>query len=355
MALLPRALVDVAAGRSVSPVVDPDALLASATAHGLTGLLWSRVRDGEVELPREQALTLAAVDVAQREHHAALESALIRATRLLDEQGISSATFKGVRAEHRWYERVGDRPCRDVDLVLCPDDVRRLGAAVDLLDPHYRLRAGLDRRVELGVQQAATVSFDGVTIDLHVEVPKFGVPSRSRDLVWRHAITHRSDEGAEVRVLDAEGQLFAFLTHVVKDRFARMLNYVDVFRIATQKDLDWDAVRAIARADSLEAPLARALGVVAATLEVELETPMRPPLMPSPSWSILCRENARLTGSQPRPRSLLLMPLVIPGRRREVLRSLVRRAVPTTAVGRDLYPDESANPVKRLWRSRGAR
>ena len=355
MALPPRALVEIAAGRPATSVVDADAAIASASAHGLTGLLWSRVRSGELELPRDRALTLAAVDVAQREHHAALTSALTRVTGLLDERGIRTATFKGVCAELRWYERVGDRPCRDIDLLLCPDDVHRLGEAVDLLDPQYRLRAGLDRRVELGVQQAATVVFEGLTIDLHVEVPKLGVPSRSRDLVWRRVTTHRFADGTEVRVLDAEGHLFAFVTHLLKDRFARLLNHVDVFRVAGESTLDWDAVRAIARVDALEAPLARALHIVATTLDVDLDIPMRRPLKPSLMWSILCREDARLAGSRPRPRSLLLVPLVIPGRRREVLRSLARRARPPAAIGHDLYPDESANPVKRWLRGRSSR
>lgn len=343
-----RALLDVAAGRPVSEPIDPDATIAAASAHGMSGLLWTRARGGDLDLPRRHSLQLAAADVVQRDHHRRLLLALERATALLDEHGIASATFKGVLAERRWYTRAGERPCADVDLLLAPGDHGVLAAAVDVLDPSYVNRAGLTRRVELGAQQAATVTFDGVSLDLHVEVPKFGVPSRAQSLLWAHVTTEALDSGAAVRVLDAEGHLFAFMAHVLKDRFARLLGLVDICRVAATPGLDWDAVAAIAAVDHLEAPLARVLGVVRDTLDVDLPSPWPEPRRGALAWSALCRPSVRLSGETNRPRRLLLVPFVIPGRRGEVVQSLARRALPRRDVARDLYVGRSSNPVTRL-------
>src|SRR3954469_18464736 len=239
MAGVPPSLLDIAAGRPVSTLGDPDIVLDAAKAHGVSGLVWSRVLDGEVELPRDRAVALATADIEIRERHARLTRALLELTELLDARGIDTATFKGVTAERRWYDRPGERPCADIDLLLAPDCASRLGETVDLLDRRYPRRAGLERRVEMGLQQAATVDFGGVTVDLHVEVPKFGVPSRARSAVWQRVETTQLDDGAEVRVLDAEGHLFAFLANLVKDRFARLLTFSDIRRVAASDGLDW--------------------------------------------------------------------------------------------------------------------
>jgi len=340
-------LVDIAADRAIAAEFDPALFVRSAAAHGMSGLVWSRVLAGDVTLPREHAVALAVADVATRDRHAQLLRTIVDVTTLLEARGVPVAVFKGLVAEQRWYQRPGERPFADVDLLLAPPAVGRLGEVVDLLDASYPRRAGLDRRVELGLQHAATVGFGGVTIDLHVEVPKFGMPSRSRSELWACTETHRFDDGSTIRALDADGHLVAFLTTIIKDRFARLLAYSDVRRIASDPGIDWERVAHIAAIDSLDRPINRALHAVMATLDLPVPGPWRPP-RPSLSWSVLCRPGARLAGTGPRPRRLLLMPLVVPGRRIDVTRSLARRVRPPREVAGDLYPD-GAGPVAR-WR-----
>ena len=313
----------------------------------MSGLLWSRVLAGDIALPRERALELAVADVETRERHARLQSTIVDVTRLLEARGVPVAVFKGKVAEQRWYERPGERPSADVDLLLDPAAAGRLGEVVDLLDARYPRRAGLDRRVELGLQHAATVRLGGVAIDLHVEVPKFGMPSRSRAALWGCTERFRLDDGSEVRTLDADGHLFVFLTTIIKDRFARLLAYSDIRRVASDPAVEWERVARIAAIDSLDRPIARALDVVMATLGLPVPGPWRRP-RPSLSWSVLCRPSVRLAGSRRRPRRLLLMPLVVPGRRIEAAHSLARRVRPPREVARDLYPG-GAGPVAR-WK-----
>jgi glycosyltransferase involved in cell wall biosynthesis len=164
--------------------------------------------------------------------------------------------------------------------------------------------------------------------------------------------THRLGDGTEVRALDAEAHLFVFLAGLVKDRFARLLTYSDVRRVAATDDLDWDCVERLAALDSLDQPLLRSLHTVAATLGLASLGPWPALRAPSLPWAVLCRRGTRLAGSRPRPRRLLLMPLVIPGRRVEVARSLVRRVRPPREIAQDLYPDGASSPVARLRKDR---
>ena len=350
------ALLDIGAGRPVGVVADTDALVTSASEHGMSGLLWSRMRVGEVAVDGERALQLAAGDVARREHSEALASALERAVSLLRDRGIASAAFKGVCTERRSYVRPGERPSRDVDLLVAPGDVHRFGEAVDALDPDYALRAGVDRRIALGMQQAATLRFDGVSVDLHADVATLGVPSRANELVWERVTSLSFDGGREVPVLDAEGELYALATHLIKDRFARLINHVDVVRLAGRADLDWSAMRRMAAADGLDGLLPLAVEAVHTTLDVPLPQAFRRPRGRKPlGWSLLHRPGSVLAGTGPPPRRQLLVPLVIPGRRGEVLQWLLRRVLPPAEVSRDLYSGVSANPVARLWRARRPR
>ena len=59
-----RALLDLAAGRQVPAIEDPDAFLLSATEQGMAGLVSSQVVTGAIALPNEHTFQLAAVDVA---------------------------------------------------------------------------------------------------------------------------------------------------------------------------------------------------------------------------------------------------------------------------------------------------
>jgi len=328
-----RALLDLAAGREAHAIEDPDALLLSATEHGMAGLVWSQVATGAIALPAEHTFQLAAADAACRERRLALLSASEHVATILEGCGLRFVTFKGVAFEQRWYDRMGERPSVDVDILLAPDDLPRFGEAVAALDPTYGLRRGLERRISSGMQQGATVRVDGVPVDLHVEVPKLLVPSRGRELVW-HQRTEVPFANASVPALDAEAELFALFTSLLKDRFSRLIKFVDGVHLVERADLDWDVVRRLAAADRLDGLLSVALGKVFTTLDRPQPVVGAHRRLWSVTWSILSRPEATLTAPRLRPRRLLLVPLAIPGRRTEALRLLLRRTLPSRADAR---------------------
>ena len=135
------------------------------------------------------------------------------------------------------------------------------------MDPSYPFRNGLRQRIEEGIQHGCALSFDGVAIDIHTEVPKLGVRSRTADLVWSRTVPYQFEGGPTVLVLDPEAQLFSFLTHLLKDRLPVLFGFVDVVRIVDREEIDWDFVAAVARADGLEAPLRMTLDTVFDHLE----------------------------------------------------------------------------------------
>jgi hypothetical protein len=324
------ALIDIAAGRPVGFITDPTTLLPSAAEHRMSGLLWSRVRSGEIELPFDDALVLATRDVTVRNRHRQLEETLGEVIDQLDERGIAVAALKGVTAEHRWYDRVGERPCIDVDLLLAPDDRSRIEEVVDALCPSYPGRVGLGHRVDTGRQQGATLNVGDVAVDLHIEVPKLGVPSRATELIWSRTVPYALPAGGTVRVLDPEAQLYSFLTHVIKDRLSTLLGFVDIVRLVQREELDWEVVRTLARVEGLELPLRLTLAAVFTHLGLPIPANgLGTTRRAAPVWRTLCRASVVLDGPPQRgqrPRRLLLMPLVIRGRRVEVVRWLLRRA-----------------------------
>lgn len=333
-------------------------MFRSAVKHRVQGLLWTSVSAGRFVLPRDVALDLAALDVSTRARNERLMVVLEDVVARLDAAGIAVAAFKGVTAEQRWYSRVGERPCGDVDLLLAPTDIGRIDEVIAILDPGLHARRGLRERVALGYQHGVTLWYQGIGIDLHAEIPKLGPPADSTELVWKRTIPMALPSGGTVRVLDAEAHLYAYLTHLIKDRFPTLLGLVDVARLVEREVIDWAAVAELARADRLDRPVALALATVAT--ELGLATPPWPAsaARANPTWRVLCRRGALLCGrapGEPRPRRLLLMPYVAPGRGRATTGHLAQRAFPSRDVVLELYGTRARMLRQRLARGRGDR
>jgi hypothetical protein len=160
-------------------------------------------------------------------------------------------------------------------------------------------------------------------------------------------------------VLDPEAQLFHFLIHLNKDRFPCLLGFADVIRVIQREDLDWAAFGELARAEGVQRAIARSLDVVFST--VGMASPSAGLGMPrrSRSWQVAYRPSVRLQGLQaispPRRRHLLLPLAVVPERRVEVLRALLRRALPPRSDVAAMYPGERGPYAIRLITARTRR
>jgi hypothetical protein len=293
-----QALIDVAAGRGLPVVTDPMPLLRSAVAHGMTGLLLSEVERTDPPWRRIALAALAARQASVRAWHERLWAALASVSAVLDDAGIDVAIAKGVAAEARWYARTGERPCNDLDLLLSPAHLGEIDDVIAAIEPSHPLCGKVRRLAERGVVQSIDLEYEGVPIDLHWDILKLGIPSRNRQAIWDRTVLFALPDGRSLRALDAESSYVHFLLHLNKDRFRRLLGFVDVARVYEREDLDHAAVERLVRADGLEASVSASWDVVVRTLGLQARNEMRAPAVRSLIWHMAWRPSVRLRAAE---------------------------------------------------------
>ncbi len=227
------ALIELAAGRRPPPSVpDPDVLVRSAVEHRMHGLLWSAVERGEIDVPLAAEKRLGVLFLRTREHHRRLWAALEKVTSLLAEHGIEVATFKGVTAEGRWYDRMGERPSRDLDLWLSPHQFNRATDAARIIDPNHALVPALQDLVSTRALQSIDLQIDGIPVDLHFDPLKLGIWSPHLARIW-----DRTSIGATYRTFHDVDAVIQLLLHLIKDRFSWLLGLSDIRRMLISPDL----------------------------------------------------------------------------------------------------------------------
>jgi len=350
------ALIELAAGRVLPPVDDVPGFLKSAMEHRMMGLVWNRARSGEFVLDPDLHRSLAAQSLFTERRHRKLSDALIHASELLAEKGIDVATFKGIAAEQRWYDQVGDRPCWDVDLLVAPHSLHRAGELIEMLDPERRNDGRIQRLVDADLLRTIDVVSDGVVMDIHFDLFKFGFRSRQQQLVWDRTVALPVAKGRSVRAVDAEISLINSLLHLNRDRFAKLLGFVEVLRIIERGDIDWDFVDAFVVFEGLETTHTRALTVVLETLGIDHPTPTPPGGWRSWVWNAAWPPRIRLLGEEGRlrfgRRGALLFPFLVRGRSLDAARYVLRRSLPRSDMV-DLNHPDARGPY--LWRLVDAR
>lgn len=350
------ALIEFAAGRRVQRVDDSREFLMSAAEHRMMGLLWRQTQSGELVVDPSLERVLATESLRTEQRHRRLSLALVHATELLAAKGIDVATFKGVAAERRWYDGVGDRPCWDVDLLVAPHSLHRAGELSRSLDPGGRDPARIQRLVDAGVLQTIDIAFEGVVLDIHFDLFKFGFRSRQPEQMWARTVQVPIERGRSVRALGPEISLIFALLHLNRDRFAKLLGFVDVLRIIERSDLDWEFVDQLVRGNGLETPHALSLAVVLNTLGVENPRPFIPTGWRTRIWNAFWPANIRLLGEEGRlrfgRRGFMVLPFLIRGRVVDAACYLVRRMFPRREMVDLIHPGTEGPYLWRLARAR---
>lgn len=361
------ALYELAAGRPLPEVPDRElaVLLASAAEHRMTGLLWTRVMAGELALPPQDAVAVSRQDLREQAHHLRLWRVVDQVQRELAEAGIEIALAKGISAEHRWYSRLGERPCNDLDLVLAPDAVGSIDEVLRRLHPQHALRGSTRHLMTSGVLQSIDLDVNGIELDLHADLLKYELPTRQPHALFDSRVSIVGPRGVTASALSAEMSLVHFLLHLNKDNFARLLAYADVARIlSVDRDrLDWDLIFDFIRGEGLETHVLSALQEVVSRLG--LRAPATPVVGGARSvvWRYLWPESDRLRGSESLQRHrhrLLWIPWTARGRLPEAFYWWFRRRVfPPAALLALYYPGIPGPYVRRLavgrWRQRQER
>lgn len=335
---------------------DENALLASAVEHRMDGLLWSALGDDPDRGSGRWRREVAGGDLINRRRNEANWRGLRAATESASSIGIALGTVKGVTAEARWYDRLGDRPSGDLDLVMAPSDLPRAPELIELLQPGRALGLDLRPYVLSGVLQSIELrTSSGVAIDLHFDLLKLGLPSREPLLLWEHVVPYETEDGTRVLVPDAELALLQLLLHLTKDRFRTLLGFVDAQRIIEREDIDWNLFHLLAKSQGLDNEVAHALAVVDRVVPVGLELEPSRLGVADLVWGFAWRPSIRLRGHDAvhryRQRQELL-PFLARGRKREALHYwLRRRALPP----RDLLRLRGGGRGPYWWRITGGR
>lgn len=321
----------------------------------MAGLLWTEL--AERPNPDRWWSEMAKADILRRAYDARLWTVLDGATNRLSDLGVKVVTVKGITAQARWYRRTGERPCADLDLLLAPSDLPRVAEIVALLDPKNTLAADIDSLVRRGLLQSHDLVVEGITIDLHFDLFKLGIPARQRQLIWDRTQLYpvRSRDNA-VRVLDPELALVHFLLHLNKDRFRYLLGFADIARILECEELDWSFVDQFLRAEGLNEPVWLALEAVLSTLSLPAPVRFSSSGWRSSVWRVCWRPAVRLQGElgaiRYRHRQDLLG-LLAPGRFAEAAWYIARRRlVPARPLLYQWYPEIQGPYFCRLVRGR---
>lgn len=327
-------LIRLARNGAIPPFAEQDEgpLLASAVEHRMTGLLWSSIRDDPERGTAAWRTDIAVQDLANRKVGEANWAGLRWMAQQAEAMGVHVATVKGVTAEARWYDRPGERPSGDVDLILDPNDLGRAARVVALIQPDHPLLPHVQRLVDERILQSIELRTpDGVAFDLHFDVFKLGVPARAPHRLWNHMEPFDIEGAAPVLVPDAELALLHLLLHLTKDRFRSLLAYVDVHRVVSREEIDWERFSALAESEGLLMHATLALQAVDDVLPLESRVDTRfgsrgTQLL----WAYLWRPSVRLRGAEGVRRFRRRqdwLPILMPGNRREAVRFWLRRRV----------------------------
>lgn len=304
---------------------------------------------------------LASLDGRTWAHHRFLATELANLSSSLAERGVKHYLIKGLAVETQFYDRTGERPCADLDIVLMPS--ASVASALDALgytshDPR------LVQRLAHGswIQSVEVRLPSGVVVDLHFDPLKLGFQSHFSKTVRQHLTTITMD-GQTIETLDPTASLIVALVHLNRNRFRHLSGFADVARMLRRADIAWDDFEHLVYGDGMEALIEGSLCAVRDELELEedLVTGWSPRNTPGLAlrrmvWGMAWSPSTRLTGTagmfRMGRRSQFLLPALCRGRLPWLIWWVTRRLFPPHAVLELNHPGVSGPYLLRLIRGR---
>lgn len=323
------ALLDLAAGRRLPGIKDFDEFLRSAYEHRMHGILWDRVSRGEIAGPPSWEQRLAMLSLRDDARHRRLWRVIGHLVEVSGSLGARLATFKGVAAEARWYDRLGERPCYDVDVLLDPASLDRVDELVEALVGDHPGLGSLSECVRRGSLQYLELIVEGERVDLHFDPLKMGIPCRQRETVWARLVDVEGPEGVSVRSYDAETSLVYFLLHLNRDRFRYLLGLVDVHRLLERTSIDEEFFNRFVESEGIGGPVRQSLSAALGALDDERAGADRVRGVRTIIWHLLWGDRVRLLGDQSLGRywwrSQFILPFLYQGRSIDAMQMLLTR------------------------------
>ena len=167
----------------------------------------------------------------------------------LDEAGLPCISFKGPVLATQAYRSLALRVCTDLDLLVRPQDLPRLGGIVTAhgFMPGAKLQQfyGFKRRFFLYLSQQATFVHrtNQIHLDVHVGLapPLYAYPTRFEVLYDRGIDMKLS--GVTVRTFSPEDALVLLCLHGEKNRWEYLKYVCDIAAVLeSHPELDWDTI-----------------------------------------------------------------------------------------------------------------
>jgi hypothetical protein len=295
--LLPRELQQAALR-----VEDWHAVAELTASHGVAGFVRQAVARDNVAVPSDVADGLRNVALSQVTHVARLDAALVKILPALQEASVPTILLKGPVLSRLVYPDRTLRPYSDIDLnVREPDEARVVetllktgleevphGAEVErLTHAHHVHGGGAFHRVFM--TPAGTPS-GTVMVELHLDPLQMGLKPTLEAARWERARPVEALPGA--LMLSVEDQIIQLSVHVHKHGFSRLiwLKDIDLLVRAYGQTLDWQLVRASARAEGVEGSVWYTLWLASVLFATPVPPAPLKALAPSPIVRLLYRQ-----------------------------------------------------------------
>lgn len=345
-------LIDLVLGRGIPGLVET-VIVRSALEHRVAGLLKTAIDLG-APASREAVTMLDESDIATWARNRVIAEAVAEIAGIAVDLGIDVAFMKGVTTEARWYDRLGERPTWDIDVVLAPWHRHRAHDLIEALQPTHSILPQLDSILNKDRLQSIDLGYKGLPIDLHLDPLKLElVTSRHPELLWNGIETVALERGP-VPVFDPTVSLLLTALAVNKDRFRYLIGHSDLIRIERDPQIHFSRCEQLAKSEGVLIPFQSTLSAVRTDLGLpEGGAPSR-----NRAWDIFWAPSVRLLGDEGKVRFRYrqsLMPLFDGGRWPEVAASWWRRVLPSVALLDRLYPEIRGPYLARVFLARISR
>ena len=217
-------------------------LFELADRHGVQPLLYQALVDVEDAVPRD---TMPVIEQRyQGNLHKALflSRELIRIVDHLSALGIEVMPYKGLALAEQIYRDIALRQAGDIDMLVHPQDLQRIRAAVGELGytPHLSFSAAEERAY---LQSGYEYAFDGAAGPNLLEVkwaiqPSFYTIDFDMPGLFQRATTI-TVAGHPMKTLRVEDLLLVLSAHAAKHVWGRLVWLCDIARIMSVPTLDW--------------------------------------------------------------------------------------------------------------------
>jgi len=238
--------------RLAGAVRDWERALERAEGEGILPLLYWGLRDNPGAVPSSVLETLRLSFLRNLARTAQVYKELELFLEPVRRAGLRAALTKGGRLALDLYPEPALRPFWDVDFIVHPFDWPTLDGILGRLGYSPAAEGGGEQRLDW--TYSPYYRKGSLFLEFHFTPLGLHCPSGGEDDYWSSAGRLRV-RGTEAMVLPAEHELCYLCIHAQQHSYQRLVWLADIARLASLKEIDWDWVLGICRAEKVKGPV----------------------------------------------------------------------------------------------------